>query len=109
MLRDSLPIHVERRGKRDRSTNIFPTGLLNHDGSRRKGELLTKAGAHIHKVGGSGFYTEKIVNILSFINTSINVFYSIPEYPYRKSDAITRIRLKIIKKKSLEDIWNTDY
>lgn len=71
MLRDSLPIHVDRRGKRDRSTSIFPTGLLNHDGSRRKGELLTNAGAHIHKVGGSGFYTEKVVNILSFINPSI--------------------------------------
>lgn len=50
---------VSTKQERDRSTNIFCTGLLNHDGSRRNGELPAKAGAHIHKVRGSGLDTEK--------------------------------------------------
>jgi len=67
MLQDIPPISVDRTGKRDRSTNKFPTGLLHYDGSRRNGQLPTKAEAHVHKVGSSGLYTKKLVNILTYL------------------------------------------
>lgn len=73
MPRDILPIDVDRRGKRGRSTNIFPTELLHHDGSRGNGELPTKAGAQVHKVRGSGLCTGRTVNILTAIYNTSNI------------------------------------